>query len=125
MINRILDFSIRERLVILVGIIAVIAYGWYSTQEWEGTLLVDLIPAGVEGSILVTSLTGYRRRYPMREADRLLLATRLGGEPLRPAHGAPVRLVAPERRGFWWVKWVAAIKVDNRPAWWQPPFPPT
>ena len=40
MINRILDFSIRERLVILVGIIVVIAYGWHSTQ----TVPLDAIP---------------------------------------------------------------------------------
>ncbi len=99
--------------------------GWYSTQEWEGALLANLIPPGVEGSILVTSLTGYRRRFPVSDAHRLLLATRLGGEPLRSSHGAPVRLVAPGRRGFWWVKWVAAVEIDGRPAWWQLPFPMT
>jgi len=99
--------------------------GWYSTQEWEGALLGDLIPPGAEGSIVVTSETGYRRRFPMREASRMLLATRLGGEPLGTAHGAPVRLVAPGRRGFWWIKWVASVEVDSRPAWWQLPFPTT
>ena len=25
--------------------------------------------------------------------------------------------------GFAWVKWVAAIEVDDQPWWWQPPFP--
>ena len=39
----------------------------------------------------------------------MLLATHVGGEPISPGHGAPVRLVAPNRRGFQWVKWVDRI----------------
>jgi DMSO/TMAO reductase YedYZ molybdopterin-dependent catalytic subunit len=53
------------------------------------------------------------------------VATHVGGEPLSAGHGAPARLVAPGRRGFWWVKWIMAIDVDNEPWWWQPPFPLT
>jgi len=45
--------------------------------------------------------------------------------PLSLGHGGPLRLVAPGRRGFWWVKWVTEVVVDDRPAWWQPPFPLT
>jgi DMSO/TMAO reductase YedYZ molybdopterin-dependent catalytic subunit len=55
----------------------------------------------------------------------LLLATHVGGAPLSAGHGAPARLVAPGRRGFWWVKWVTAIDVTDEPWWWQPPFPLT
>jgi DMSO/TMAO reductase YedYZ molybdopterin-dependent catalytic subunit len=47
----------------------------------------------------------------------------VAGAPLSPGHGAPVRLVAPGRRGFWWVKWVESVTVEPEPAWWQPPFP--
>ncbi|NUR17262.1 MAG: molybdopterin-dependent oxidoreductase, partial [Dermatophilaceae bacterium] len=42
---------------------------------------------------------------------------------LSAGHGGPVRLVAPGRRGFWWVKWVDRVGVDDRPSWSQPPFP--
>jgi DMSO/TMAO reductase YedYZ molybdopterin-dependent catalytic subunit len=52
-----------------------------------------------------------------------LIATKLGGLPLDAGHGFPVRLVAPDRRGYWWVKWVTAITVDELPSWWQLPFP--
>ncbi len=99
--------------------------GWYSTQNWQGVRLDRLLPGDARGSILVTSLTGYRRRFPVEDAGRLLLATRVGDQPLQTRHGAPVRLVAPGRRGFWWVKWVAEVQVDDRPAWWQSPFPLT
>ena len=102
--------------------------GWYADQRWGGVRLDDLLAASatpVGRSIEVRSATGYNRRFPGRDASRLILATRVGGEPLSAGHGFPARLVAPGRRGFWWVKWVTEIKVDDGPWWWQPPFPLT
>lgn len=97
--------------------------GFYSTQRWSGVTL-DRILGGSEGtSIRVVSHTGYDRRFAIEEAPRLLLATRVGGRPLDPGHGFPARLVAADRRGFWWVKWVVAVNVDDMPEWWQLPFP--
>src|SRR5712692_1264976 len=98
--------------------------GFYSTQDWSGVWVSRLIPAGSrDGSLHVRSLTSYDRRFALSDAGRLLVATRLGGMPLDPRHGFPVRLVAPDLRGYWWVKWVTAIKIDELPAWWQLPFP--
>ena len=74
-------------------------------------------------SIRVVSHSGYDRRFPIDQAVSLLLATRFGDQPLDAGHGFPARLVAPGRRGFWWVKWVTAIEVDDLPHWWQSPFP--
>ena len=101
--------------------------GWYSTQDWTGVGLGALLArAGVEPqarSVVVRSVTGYTRRFALDEARDLLLATHVGGEPLSAGHGFPARLVAQGRRGYWWVKWVEAIEVSARPAWWQPPLP--
>ena len=98
--------------------------GFYSTQRWSGVWLSRLIePSTTALSLHVRSVTGYDRRFAIGEAGRLLLATRLGGETLEPGHGFPVRLVAPGRRGYWWVKWVTSITLDDLPAWWQLPFP--
>ncbi len=97
--------------------------GFYSTQEWAGVRLDRLLPDIRESSIRVVSSTGYDRRFRAGEAGSLLLATRFGGTPLDAGHGFPARLVAPDRRGFWWVKWVVAIEVDDVPYWWQSPFP--
>jgi DMSO/TMAO reductase YedYZ molybdopterin-dependent catalytic subunit len=101
--------------------------GWFAEQGWEGLLLTRLTEGLTFGgsSVMVRSATGYSRRFPVSESDRLLLATRVGGSELSAGHGAPLRLVAPGRRGFWWVKWVTSIEIDDTPWWWQPPFPLT
>jgi uncharacterized membrane protein YhaH (DUF805 family) len=100
--------------------------GWYAAQEWRGVRLERLL-GGLDlprdGSVDVVSVTGYRRRLPLADAGSLLLATHAAGRPLSAGHGAPVRLVAPGRRGFWWVKWVRRVEVVDAPWWLQPPFP--
>ena len=100
--------------------------GWYAQQEWRGVRLDRLLAgAGLPdgGSVDVVSVTGYRRRLPLVDAGALLLATHCAGEPLSAGHGAPVRLVAPGRRGYWWVKWVRRVEVVDAPWWAQLPVP--
>jgi DMSO/TMAO reductase YedYZ molybdopterin-dependent catalytic subunit len=99
--------------------------GWWAVQDWEGVPLARLLDRPSGRSVVVTSSTGYRRRFPVTDVDNLLLALRVGGRPLSAGHGAPARLVAPGRRGFWWVKWVTRIDVDVAPWWRQSPFPLT
>jgi hypothetical protein len=101
--------------------------GWFTTQLWHGVPLATLLDeAGSQEeaqTVRVESVTGYWRRYPLAEARSFLLATHVAGEPLSHGHGAPLRLVAPGRRGFDWVKWLAGIQVESVPAAWQPPLP--
>jgi DMSO/TMAO reductase YedYZ molybdopterin-dependent catalytic subunit len=98
--------------------------GWYAAQTWRGVRIDRLIPAIPHGQVnVVTSATGYARRFPAAEASSLWLATHLADAPLDAGHGGPARLVAPGRRGFWWVKWVASIETESGPDWWQSPFP--
>lgn len=58
-------------------------------------------------------MTGYRWSFSLADAREMLLATTVGGEPLSHGHGAPLRLVAPGRRGFQWVKWVTLIELRS------------
>ena len=97
--------------------------GWYSTQTWTGANLADLLGPGLTGrSLEVRSATGYTRRYPIGDVDKMMLAHQVGGKPLSRGHGAPARLVAPGRRGLWWVKWVTEIRTSDRPWWVQSPI---
>ena len=100
--------------------------GWFADAEWSGVSLEALVAAdrlARATSIVVTSVTGYRRRFPVADAHALWLATGFQGRPLTVGTGAPVRLVAPNRRGFWWVKWVASVELSDIPAAAQSPFP--
>lgn len=97
--------------------------GWYTTQLWSGIRVDRTIDTKAGRSLVVRSTTGYWRRFPVEQAASLWLVTRVAGEPLPDGNGGPVRLVAPGRRGYWWVKWVSSIEIDDRPSWWQPPLP--
>jgi succinate dehydrogenase/fumarate reductase cytochrome b subunit len=92
--------------------------GWYSEHDWTGIRVGDLLDrAGVREAgrwVQFRSVTGYRWSLPLAEAREALLATHVDGERLSHGHGFPVRLVAPERRGFQWVKWVEAVRVTRR-----------
>jgi DMSO/TMAO reductase YedYZ molybdopterin-dependent catalytic subunit len=102
--------------------------GWYSRQEWAGVRLsVLLAAAGVPDdgwrSVEVRSVTGYARWFGASTLDDVWLVTSMGGRPLPYGSGYPARIVAPGRRGFWWVKWVSSIQPSARPAWAQSVFP--
>ena len=97
--------------------------GWWSRQSWDAVPLTDLLDGRRARSIEVTSTTGYTRLFPFGDGPDLYLAIGYGGEPLRRGHGAPVRLLAPGRRGPWWVKWVRSVDLVDRPWWLQLPFP--
>ncbi len=97
---------------------------WYSEQVWTGVRLDRLITTQ-KRSIEVVSATGYARRFPAGDLDKLWLVTDVGGEPISAGHGFPARIVAPDRRGFWWVKWVTEIRSSDVPSWLQLPFPIT
>ncbi|HJR25922.1 MAG TPA: molybdopterin-dependent oxidoreductase [Acidimicrobiales bacterium] len=99
--------------------------GWWSEQSWDGVPLSALMGRAHGRSVRVRSATGYARHFPLGDLDRLYLAVGYEGRPLRPGHGAPVRLVVPGRRGFEWVKWVTSVDDDDRPSWLQPPLPVT
>lgn len=93
--------------------------GWYTEQHWQGISIAELLDAvGVSDDaryVRFVSVTGYRWSLPITEARETLLATHVGGEQLSHGHGAPLRLVAPGRRGFQWVKWVTRVEVRQRP----------
>lgn len=89
--------------------------GWYSDHEWEGVRVGELLAeTGVRAGarwVSFQSVTGYRWSLPLPAARDALLASKIDGERLSHGHGYPLRLVAPGRRGFQWVKWIERVEV--------------
>lgn len=102
--------------------------------RWSGVRFRDvyaqiLVPhaeAPPEAEIVVfRGQDGYRAALPLPDllAPDVLLADRLGGEPLPVAHGAPVRLVAPAHYGYKSVKHVHRITVLHSAEGYREPGP--
>ncbi|MEE9228470.1 MAG: sulfite oxidase [Acidimicrobiia bacterium] len=105
--------------------------GAASTTEVTGVpLAVVLAGVGVDDGTVEVLFTGadggevepgrfetYRRSLPVDTArdPRVLIAWAMGGEPLVPAHGAPVRLVVPGWYGMASVKWLTEIETIAEP----------
>jgi DMSO/TMAO reductase YedYZ molybdopterin-dependent catalytic subunit len=93
--------------------------GFYSAQRWGGIRVGRVLDLAVPRSgatwVSFISITGYRWALPLPEARAALLAATVASEALTHDHGAPLRLVAPNRRGFQWVKWIVRIEVRSAP----------
>lgn len=89
--------------------------GWVLRTGWRGVPLAAILDAtGADADaafVKVRSATGWMVPLERGEIATALLATHVAGTPLPAANGAPLRLVAPGRRGLDWVKWVTEIEV--------------
>lgn len=85
MITRLLDFCLRERLVVLLAAVAVAAYGWHAIQ----TVPLDAIPDVGENQVIV--LSEWPGRSPKDMEDQITYP--LG----RPAGGAWARRASAVR----------------------------
>ena len=89
--------------------------GWALRTAWRGTpLRAVLDAAGADPDaphVRLRSVTGWSVSLERHELDDAILATHVAGAPLPAANGAPCRLVAPDRRGLDWIKWVTEIEV--------------
>ena len=99
--------------------------GWSATGlRWAGvafaTFYRELIEPRLNPATTVTHLVfrgwdGYGSIVRLEDAlaEDVLIATRLDGQPLTPAHGAPVRLVSPSQYGFISTKHLRTIEVHT------------
>jgi len=90
--------------------------GWVIDTTWHGVPLATVLdlasPIPGAGGVTIRSVTGWYAHLPLNEARRAFLATGVAGASLPAGNGAPLRLVAPDRRGLEWVKWVDDIEVS-------------
>jgi len=110
--------------------------GAVGTAEWTGVRLSDVLDlAGVKDAATEVVLEGadrgritdpspeshgvihYARSLPLMKARQpeVLLAYKMNGQALLPAHGYPVRAVVAGWYGMASVKWLARIVVSDKP----------
>ena len=96
--------------------------GQMNNVQWTGVELKRVLAeAGVrEGASWLLAESGdaalMARSVPMEKAlDDALLVYASNGEPLRPAHGYPVRLLLPGWEGNMSIKWLRRLEVRDSP----------
>ncbi len=102
--------------------------GWTVLDAvWTGTRVRDLAKkAKVKKTahyVIFEAAHGYTANVPLKEAlgPKVMVAHRLGGKPLRRAHGAPVRVVVPDLYFWKSAKWLTGIRFVKRdqPGYWE------
>lgn len=93
--------------------------GWSVDILWEGILLADLFEAvDVQESadtVIFYSEDGYSTALPLRTImDRqLMIAYKMNGVVLPPERGFPFQLVAEDKLGYKWIKWITRIELSD------------
>lgn len=95
--------------------------GWDATILWEGVRLTDLIDlAGAQPevvTVIFSAVDGYTTSLPYDtiKNNQLILAYKANGIALPPEMGYPFIVVAEDKLGYKWARWVNRITLsDNK-----------
>jgi DMSO/TMAO reductase YedYZ molybdopterin-dependent catalytic subunit len=95
--------------------------GWDATVLWKGVLLEDLMnKAGVKPgavTVIFSAVDGYTTSLPLSTVrDRQLIqAYQANGLDLPPEMGYPFIVVAEDKLGYKWARWVNRITLSDDP----------
>jgi DMSO/TMAO reductase YedYZ molybdopterin-dependent catalytic subunit len=93
--------------------------GWDTTILWEGVLVRDLISsAGMNPratTVIFTARDGYTTSLPLDYVINhdILMAYRMNNVTLPAERGYPFQLVAEDKWGYKWIKWIEKIEFSE------------
>ncbi len=93
--------------------------GWSATLLWQGVLVRDLLSAArVQPQakvVIFKAHDGYTEAFPIDYFSKkdILMAYRENGLPLSAEWGWPFQLVAEDKWGYKWVKWIDEIQLSS------------
>ena len=98
-------------------------HGLVSTNEWTGVplrFLIDLVGKDSKSHWMLAEgddAAAVDRSIPLTGEimDEAIVAYGQNGEPLRPAHGFPIRLIMPGFEGNLHIKWLRRLKFGDQP----------
>jgi DMSO/TMAO reductase YedYZ molybdopterin-dependent catalytic subunit len=97
--------------------------GWDATILWEGIQVRDLIrhagPDPRANTVVFTAHDGYTTSFPLDYLMNrdILMAYRMNNVTLPAERGYPFQLVAENKWGYKWVKWIEKIELTDDPAY--------
>jgi len=93
--------------------------GWSVKILWEGVLLKDLLDSVKVGAdantVIFYAVDGYSTSLPLQTVldKNMLLADKMNGVVLPVQRGYPFQLVAEDKLGYKWIKWVNHIELSD------------
>jgi len=97
--------------------------GWDATILWEGIQVRDLIreagPGPSANTVVFTAHDGYTTSFPLDYLMNrdILMAYRMNNVTLPVERGYPFQLVAEDKWGYKWVKWIVKIELTDDPGY--------
>jgi DMSO/TMAO reductase YedYZ molybdopterin-dependent catalytic subunit len=97
--------------------------GWDAKILWEGVRLEDLLAETGEktgaNTVIFKAYDGYSTSLPLdyiKDKD-IILAYKMNNATLLPERGFPLQLVAEDKWGYKWIKWVTSIEFSGDPTY--------
>ena len=102
--------------------------GWSAKILWEGVLLKDLLNEArikpESNTVIFYAYDGYSSSLPLEYVmdNDIILAYKMNGVTIPPERGFPFQVVAEDKWGYKWVKWVIKIELSsdsNYKGYWE------
>ena len=97
--------------------------GWDATILWKGVLLMDSIDLANDqaaaDTVIFHCVDGYTTSMPLKiiQDRKMILAYSSNGLPLPPSMGFPFIVVAEDKLGYKWARWVDRIELSGDSAY--------
>jgi DMSO/TMAO reductase YedYZ molybdopterin-dependent catalytic subunit len=97
--------------------------GWDATILWQGVKVSDLIDAAGPdpraNTVIFTAADGYTTSLPLDYivARDILLAYGMNNITMPVERGYPFELVAEDKWGYKWIRWVTGIRISDDPTY--------
>ncbi|MGD0534722.1 MAG: molybdopterin-dependent oxidoreductase [Methanoregula sp.] len=97
--------------------------GWDATILWEGVQVRDLVkdagPDPRANTIVFTAADGYTTSFPLGYimGRDIIMAYRMNNVTLPVNRGYPFQLVAEDKWGYKWIKWIEKIELTDDPGY--------
>jgi len=92
--------------------------GWDVTILWKGILVKDILPDVKPNkdanTVIFYAVDGYSVNYPLNYFNNdIIMAYQMNNVTIPPERGYPFMLVAEDKWGYKWIKWITKIQISN------------